>query len=243
MRPFSFTVPAAGMGRAKTAKAAFKPGDLPLRCCHIFAAGEGGRREENKGAFRPVFFGALFLRFRAGEGRVFRWFCVSEKFFAEVFYPMQQLAKRIFLTLSATAALLLSLSLCLAACSQRHTAAYEVVVNRGEQFIFTATDVEGNVSLYDALVQLREEERVAFDGYTGDYGFTLTAVNGIENKADWSACWMIYTDLTEYGGVIYATPEYTFTYGDKTYAQATYGASSLPVVAGYTYALHYDTFS
>ncbi len=161
---------------------------------------------------------------------------------------MRSFAKRIFLTLAVAAALSCSVLL-FSACDPQAPkdgagSEYEVIVNRGKQFIFTATDVEGNVSLYDALVQLREEERVAFDGYTGDYGFTITAVNGIENTADWSSCWMIYTDLTEYEGVLYATTEYgTFTYGETTYAQASYGASSLPVIKGYTYALHYDTFS
>ncbi len=166
-----------------------------------------------------------------------------------------KIAKHISFALAAVAALAFSLcvfSACTGEPQGEETGSsteneikfpYEVIINRGEQFIFKAVAIEKTVSLYDALVQIQAEERVSFEGYTGEYGFTITAVNGIHNKEDWSACWMIYTDLTEYDGVVYATDEYgTFTYGTQTYASATYGASSLPVIQGYTYALHYDTF-
>lgn len=154
-----------------------------------------------------------------------------------------KLAKQISFALTAFVALFLSLCL-FSACGDVKIVKCSVAAQNEEMLVLFADEGNGKGSLYDALLKLQEEGKITFEGYTGEYGFTITAVNGIQNKEDWSSCWMIYTDLREYDGVVYATDEYgTFTYGEHTYASASYGASSLPVIQGYTYALHYDTFS
>ncbi len=154
-----------------------------------------------------------------------------------------KLVKHISFALTAFAAF--AFFLCaFAACGREKTVQCSVSAQDGETLVLVADRGDGSGSLYDALVRLQAEKALTFEGYTGDYGFTITAVNGVENKEDWSACWMIYTDLREYDGAVYASDEYgTFVYGGQTYASASYGASALPVIAGHTYVLHYDVFS
>ena len=54
---------------------------------------------------------------------------------------------------------------------------------------------------------------------------------------------MIYCDLLEKDGVIYADPAYSYSYNGLALASSSYGAEGLPVLAGYTYALVYEEMS
>ena len=68
----------------------------------------------------------------------------------------------------------------------------------------------------------------------------VKSINGIENAADWSACWMLYTD--DYREEFSNSAWGTVIYKDKTYNSAAYGAESLIVKNGCTYIWIYQTF-
>jgi hypothetical protein len=127
---------------------------------------------------------------------------------------------------------------------------YELIANTNELLIFKAQKTDGEHSVYDALVTLQSEEKITFDGYTGDYGFTPTEINGTKAADDWSTYWGVYTTLDAYDGETYATEGYndyltgeyvdaTYTYEGVKYLYASYGVSGLPVIEGYSYALRF----
>ena len=71
----------------------------------------------------------------------------------------------------------------------------------------------------------------------------ITSVNGVQNKADWSFSWMIYTNDLDFANTD------TNNWGEKkvcdgiTYGSATLGAESLPVTQNCYYMLYYKEFS
>lgn len=66
----------------------------------------------------------------------------------------------------------------------------------------------------------------------------VTSVNGIDNAADYSYCWMLYTDDAENSNKAWGTIEYK----DKTYASASYGATQLIVKKDCVYIWVYTKF-
>lgn len=93
----------------------------------------------------------------------------------------------------------------------------EVVDDQGESTSYeSATDQE---MLYDALLEI---DGLTIDGYESDYGFYITAVNGL--TADYEkdgAYWSIYVN-GEYG---------------------SYGVESQPVTDGDSYRLVYEVYT
>lgn len=129
------------------------------------------------------------------------------------------------------------------ACNATGSGEYEVLASEDEKFIFKAIRVDGDVSVYDAMVSLQKDGKLTFDGYTDDYGFWLSSVNGKRSDSASSSYWAVYTDLTEYDGVVYSSEEFgSFTYDGTVCGYANYGVSSLPVVAEYVYAFCYETY-
>ncbi len=68
----------------------------------------------------------------------------------------------------------------------------------------------------------------------------VVSINGLENPADWSACWMLYTD--DYREEFSNSAWGTIVYKGKTYNSAAFGAESLIVKDGCTYIWIYQTF-
>ena len=68
----------------------------------------------------------------------------------------------------------------------------------------------------------------------------VVSINGIENAADWSACWMLYTDDSseDCSNAGYGTIEYK----EKIYNASSWGAEKLVVKNGCTYIWIYQTF-
>ncbi|MBQ3234978.1 MAG: hypothetical protein IJA97_02340 [Clostridia bacterium] len=66
----------------------------------------------------------------------------------------------------------------------------------------------------------------------------VVSINGIENPADWSYCWMLYTDDAEFSNTAWGTLEYE----GKIYGSATVGAESLIIKNGCTYIWVYQEF-
>ena len=67
----------------------------------------------------------------------------------------------------------------------------------------------------------------------------VTSINGIENPADFSSCWMLYTSDTENANSAWGTVEYEGT----EYGSAISGAETLPVKAGQLYIWVFQSFS
>ena len=143
--------------------------------------------------------------------------------------------------LAPIAGILFVLAMAFGACSPADDGApsYPITENTGTLIVFTAPDDFATISLLDYLSALAEEETITFTIEDG----MITSVNGTENVTELTSgsYWMIYSDLTEMDGVIYADPAYgTYSYGEATLASCSYGAESMPVVGGHTYALVYE---
>lgn len=88
--------------------------------------------------------------------------------------------------------------------------------------------------LIDAMTILQENGALE---YTVSGGM-IQSINGKENKADWSASWMLYTSDSEM-----ASTEWTYEYDGVTYGSAVLGAESLPVLEGACYLWVYTYFT
>ena len=66
----------------------------------------------------------------------------------------------------------------------------------------------------------------------------VTSVNGIDNPADYSYCWMLYTDDAENSNAAWGTIEYSA----KVYASASLGATELVIAKGCVYIWVYTKF-
>jgi hypothetical protein len=67
----------------------------------------------------------------------------------------------------------------------------------------------------------------------------VTSINGIDNPADFSSCWMLYTSDTENANVAWGTVEYE----GKEYGSAISGAETLVIKEGQLYIWVYKSFS
>ncbi len=70
-------------------------------------------------------------------------------------------------------------------------------------------------------------------------GTLLTEMNGTQNAADFSSCWLLYTDDAEFSDASVGSA----TFEGKTYASALLGAESLQIKGGCTYLWFYQSFS
>ena len=136
--------------------------------------------------------------------------------------------------LAAAAVLALGCAM-FAACEEESSVeGVKLVESTSECVVIEATETGG--SLYDAMVSLKEEELIAFEGSMGDYGFFIESVNG--TVAGEGQFWALYTSLGDYEGVSYSTSEYgTYEYEGTDYASANYGCEGLPLVSGNTYII------
>ena len=66
----------------------------------------------------------------------------------------------------------------------------------------------------------------------------ISSINGQENPADWSKCWMLYSDDAELTNQAWGTA----TVGGKTYFSAVLGAESLPIKDGKIYVWEFKSF-
>lgn len=114
------------------------------------------------------------------------------------------------------------------------------VVFTASSDVMTLTD---STSLADYMDVLAEDDELVFQAENGDYGYYIVSIYA--TKAEGNAYWALYTDLVTIEGddAVYSTAEYgTFEYNGKTLYSASYGASNLPCIDGYTYAWVYTTY-
>lgn len=96
-------------------------------------------------------------------------------------------------------------------------------------------DTDGEEMLADVMAYLQAENELAF---SKDASGMLTGINGKENPADWSYCWMLYTSDAELSSSEWGSVEYA----GQTLGSAVLGAESLPVAAGEVYVWVYKKF-
>ena len=93
---------------------------------------------------------------------------------------------------------------------------------------------DGKETLSDMMEYLRKEGAFTY----AESGGMITAINGKENAADWSYCWMLYTSDTEFANTEWGTVEY----GSETLGSAVVGAELLSVTKGAVYVWSYTGF-
>ena len=144
--------------------------------------------------------------------------------------------KRKFLTIvSFLAAMIVSLCV-LVACDLGGNNGLQVSVEKGETTVLIQVEsgATATTTLMDAMELLQEKGELS---YTLS-GTMVQSMEGKENAADWSACWMLYTTDTEMGNAEWGTYEY----GGQTYLSAILGADSLTVLDGVNYLWVYLSF-
>ncbi|MCQ2399732.1 MAG: DUF4430 domain-containing protein [Clostridia bacterium] len=113
------------------------------------------------------------------------------------------------------------------------------VVKDGETcIVITATSTQMPITestcLLDYMQSLKTTGLLEYEIQNG----MITSVNGIENAANFSSCWMLYTSDSAFSNDGWVTVEYD----GKTYGSATVGAESLPVKEGCLYIWYYQAF-
>ena len=107
---------------------------------------------------------------------------------------------------------------------------YVVISVSGSQMALT-----GETTLADYMSSLKKDGQLDFETSDG----MITSVNGIANPADWSSCWMLYTDDVENANDAWGTVEYQ----GKLYGSSMFGAESLKVKEGCLYIWVFQSFS
>ena len=138
-------------------------------------------------------------------------------------------------------ALCLSLvcALCLFACGDTSNGEGKLVCrlveNTTARVVICVEETDGETTLLDCMEQLKASEtQFSYKLVSG----MVTAINGVENPADFSKCWMLYTSDAEMANAAWGTAEYD----GKTLGSAVVGADALDVIAGGIYIWDYVSF-
>ena len=97
-----------------------------------------------------------------------------------------------------------------------------------------AMDDKTDMLLIEYMETLKEKGQLEFKVENG----MITSINGIDNPADFSSCWMLYTSDEELSNVAWGTVEYQ----GKEYASAVSGAEALTVKPGQLYIWVFKSF-
>ena len=97
------------------------------------------------------------------------------------------------------------------------------------------SDVYDNTFLLTVMQTLQMHEKLTF---TKDSTNMVTGINGKQNPADWSACWMLYTSDTDFASEQFGS----CIYDGVEYDSAIFGAAQMPVVNGGLYIWKYTSF-
>ena len=106
---------------------------------------------------------------------------------------------------------------------------YIVIHVSSEQMELTDT-----TTLVEYMNALKEDGALDFEMSNG----MVSSVNGIENPADWSSCWMLYTSDTDNANTAWGEVEYK----GEVYGSAILGAETLTVKDGCLYIWIFQAF-
>ncbi len=115
-----------------------------------------------------------------------------------------------------------------------------LVIKDSDTYIVVKTTQEamgGNADmlLIEYMETLKEKGELEFSVSNG----MITSINGIENPADYSSCWMLYTSDEENANSAWGVVEYE----GKQYGSAVSGAETLKIKADQLYIWVYKSFS
>ncbi len=132
------------------------------------------------------------------------------------------------------AGLVFVLSFALFSCNEKEP----LVVEESEHCIVisvTEDSIGESETLLDYMQALKQKGELDFTCSDG----MITSIGGIENPADYSYCWMLYTSDTELSNSAWGTVEYK----GNVYGSAVVGASMLEVKVGCLYIWAYVCFA
>jgi len=119
-------------------------------------------------------------------------------------------------------------------CGEKAEAKATLILSTETRVVIKVDSVKGNAMLKHAL------DSVVGDNFSYELSNGMVSkVNGVENPADWSKCWMIYTSDTEFSNNTYGT----VTYEGLTFGSAILGVNDLPVTVNAYYVLDFASFS
>ena len=110
---------------------------------------------------------------------------------------------------------------------------YNTSLHAHAQFAAMVTRLDTYVG--EVLAKLKEKGQLEFEIVNG----MITSINGIENPADYSSCWMLYTSDEELSNSAWGIVEYE----GKQYGSAISGAETLQIKADQLYIWVYKSFS
>ena len=123
-------------------------------------------------------------------------------------------------------------ALSLTSCSKEEP----IVIKESETCIIIKTNAEApDVSLIDYMASLKEKGDLEFEVQNS----MVTSINGIENPADYSKCWMLYTSDSENANAAWGTVEYDET----VYGSAIVGAEALKIKPNNLYIWVFKSFN
>lgn len=123
------------------------------------------------------------------------------------------------------------------ACGQSNGQAKTVVSVATKQEVLVALyceETDGADMLITAMNDLKENGSLQFEIVGG----MVTSIGGVENAADFSKCWMLYTTDAALSNTEWGVIEYD----GKSLGSAIVGAESLPIKAGEYYVWVYQGF-
>lgn len=135
----------------------------------------------------------------------------------------------------ALAILLLACTVLLSGCKSE-----PLVIKDSETCIVIKTTTEAldgktDMLLIDYMNKLATEGKMTCKISNG----MITSINGIDNPADFSSCWMLYTSDAENSNTAWGTVEYD----GKEYGSAISGAETLKIKPDQLYIWVYQSFS
>ena len=106
-----------------------------------------------------------------------------------------------------------------------------IAIKATEELMAGATEM----TLMDYMTKLKDKGELEFAISDG----MITSINGIENPADFSSCWMLYTSDAENANAAWGTVEYE----GKEYGSAISGAETLKIKQDQWYIWVFKSFS
>ncbi|MBO5045857.1 MAG: hypothetical protein J6C93_03200 [Clostridia bacterium] len=126
------------------------------------------------------------------------------------------------------------------ACTAEVGASDVVLHESGERIVVEAKNTVEGASLFDAMEYFKDRGEIAYEGYTGDYGFYFTSVGDKELKD--GEFWAIYTSLTQLDGVAYSDSAFSVVYEGVDCGSALFGVEGLPLIEGAVYIIQLGSY-
>ena len=110
-----------------------------------------------------------------------------------------------------------------------------VIKDSDTYIVIKTTGEKDDLYLIDYMEKLKEKGQLEFTVSDG----MITSINGIDNPADFSSCWMLYTSDEECANAAWGTVDYE----GKLYGSAISGAEALKIKPDQLYIWGYQSFS